>query len=57
MDLNQAAPEITNETYKLKIPSVQRQDSLVTTPHTKLDSIDPLSLSEVVILLVCKLII
>nr|VDC94370.1 unnamed protein product [Brassica oleracea] len=46
MDLNQAAPEITNETYNLKIPSVQRQDSLVTTPHTKLDSIDPLSRSE-----------
>ena len=49
MDLNQQVPGTANETYNLKIPSVQRQDSLVTTPHTKLDSTDPLFLSEVVI--------
>nr|VDC82303.1 unnamed protein product [Brassica rapa] len=46
MDLNQQVPGTANETYNLKILSVQRQDSLVTTPHTKLDSIDPLFLSE-----------
>ncbi|RID72066.1 hypothetical protein BRARA_C03971 [Brassica rapa] len=46
MDLNQQVPGTANETYNLKIPSVQRQDSLVTTPHTKLDSTDPLFLSE-----------
>ncbi|KAJ4897703.1 Protein kinase superfamily protein with octicosapeptide/Phox/Bem1p domain [Raphanus sativus] len=47
MDLNQPVPETTNETYKLNIPSVQRQDSLTTTPHTRLDSSDDtLFLSE-----------
>ncbi|KAJ0248933.1 Kinase superfamily with octicosapeptide/Phox/Bem1p domain-containing protein [Hirschfeldia incana] len=40
MDLNQPVPETTNGTYNLKIPPVQRQDSLVTTPHAKLDSSD-----------------
>ncbi|KAL0799583.1 hypothetical protein Bca101_054758 [Brassica carinata] len=46
MDLNQPVPETTNEAYNLKIPSVQRQDSLETTPHAKVDSSDTLFLSE-----------
>ncbi|KAF8119052.1 hypothetical protein N665_0001s0108 [Sinapis alba] len=46
MVLNQPVPETTIETYNLKIPSVQRQDSFVTTPHTKLDISDILFLSE-----------
>lgn len=47
MDLNQ--PATVSETYSLKTPSVEREDSPQSIPQTKMNSGDTIFLSEVVV--------
>lgn len=54
-DMNQPAPATTSETYNLKIPSIKRQDSPQTSPHTKMNISDNVFLFEVVIYLFTNL--
>ncbi|CAN8258249.1 unnamed protein product [Cochlearia groenlandica] len=46
MDLNQPAPTTAGETYSMRIPSIERQDSQQTSPLTKMNSSDTVFLSE-----------